>query len=236
MRNHSVMLDHPIGDPTGGVRAGGRVFQDPVTAIVAGGAMLGGTILQSNAAGRAQKRAQQSTDRANELQAEQFQQVREDNKPLLDMRNALLPRIQSMAQQDVGMTPDQVMAEPGYQFGLNQGLRDIQSTAAAKGGLYSGSTLRALGRFNQDYATTKYNDAFNRQQTQVGNAFNRVNTAAGLGQAGVSQTQQAGQNYAANVGQNLLNNANFQGAAGMAKANAWGNLLNRGSSYFMGGM
>ena len=41
MRNHSFEMDHPIGDPMGGVRAGGRIYQDPVTAAVAGGAALG---------------------------------------------------------------------------------------------------------------------------------------------------------------------------------------------------
>ena len=236
MRNHSFMHDHALGDPFGGVRAGGRVFQDPVTAVVVGGAAaLGGAALQSNAARKAGKDAAAATDRANQLQQEQFYQTREDNMPLMDLRNALLPRIQSMALQDVGVTPSQVMAEPGYQFGLSDGLKGVQNTAAARGGLYSGATLKALNRYNSDYATTKFNDAFNRQQTQFGNQFNRLTGAAGMGQAGVNQINAAGQTMAGNVGNNILSNANFQGAAGMSQANAWGNLLNRGSSYMPGG-
>ena len=133
-------------------------------------------------------------------------------------------------------TAAEVMAEPGYQFGLSEGLKGVQNTAAARGGLYSGATLKALNRYNSDYATTKFNDAFNRQQTQFGNQFNRLTGAAGMGQAGVNQINAAGQTMAGNVGNNLLSNANFQGASRMAQANAWGNLLNRGSSYFMGGM
>lgn len=204
-------------------------------AIVAGGLMLGSTIAQSNAAGRAADKAANATDRANQLQSDQFWQTREDNLPLMDLRNALLPRIQSLAQQDSGITPQEVLSDPGYQFGMDQGMRALQGSAAARGGLYSGATMKALNKFGNDYATTKFGDVFNRKQTVIGNNFNRAMGAAGMGQAGVQQTQQAGTNYANNVGQNLLSNANFQGAAGMAQANAWGNLLNRGSSYMMGG-
>lgn len=204
--------------------------------VLAAGALLGGAALQSNAARKAGKDAARATDNANQLQQEQFYQTREDNMPLMDLRNALLPRIQSMALQDVGATPSQVMAEPGYQFGLSEGLKGVQNTAAARGGLYSGATLKALNRYSSDYATTKFNDAFNRQQTQFGNQFNRLTAGANMGQIGVNQANSAGQNMANNVGNNLLSNANFQGASRMAQANAWGNLLNRGSSYFMGGM
>jgi hypothetical protein len=205
-------------------------------AIIAGGLMLGSSVIQSNAAGRAADKAANATDRANQLQSDQFWQTREDNLPLMDLRNALLPRLQDLAQQDTTVTAADVSNDPGYQFGLNERQRLAQNSFAAGNGLYRGSTAKALGRDAQDYGMTRYNDIFNRKQTAVGNAFNRTSTAAGLGQSGVQQTQQAGQNMANNVGQNLLSNANFQGAAGMSQANAWGNLLNRGSSYFMGGM
>lgn len=191
------------------------------------------TKLQSDAAGRAAKRAQQSTDSANQMQQDQFYQTREDNLPLMDMRNSLLPRLQDLAKQDTTVTAADVSNDPGYQFGLNERQRLMQNSFAAGNGLYRGSTAKTLGRDAQDYGMTRYNDIFNRKQTAVGNAFNRTSTAAGLGQSGVQQTQQAGQNMANNVGQNLLSNANFQGAAGMSQANAWGNLLNRGSSYGM---
>ena len=205
-------------------------------AIIAGGLMLGSSVIQSNAAGRAADKAANATDRANQLQSDQFWQTREDNLPLMDLRNALLPRLKDLAQQDTTVTAADVSNDPGYQFGLNERQRLAQNSFAAGNGLYRGSTAKALGRDAQDYGMTRYNDIFNRKQTAVGNAFNRTSTAAGLGQSGVQQTQQAGQNMANNVGQNLLSNANFQGAAGMSQANAWGNLLNRGSSYFRGGM
>lgn len=205
-----------------------------VAAAVVGTAVVG-TVVQNNAAGRAAKRAENATRDANAMQYEQFQQTREDNMPLMDLRNSLLPNIKTTALQDSSVTPQEVMSDPGYQFGLSQGQKAIQGTAAARGGLYSGRTLQALNQFGNDYGTTKFGDVFNRKQTAIGNNFNRLMGAAGMGQAGVLQTQQAGANYANNAGGNMLNNANFQNAAGMAQANNWGNLLNRGSSYATGG-
>lgn len=204
-------------------------------AAVVAAAVVTSAVIQSNAQKRAADKAASATRDANQLQKDQYWQTREDNLPLMDLRNTLLPRIQELAQQDSGATPQEVLSDPGYQFGMDQGTRALQGSAAARGGLYSGATMKALNKFGNDYATTKFGDVFNRKQTAIGNNFNRAMGAAGMGQAGVQQTQHAGSNYANNVGQNLLSNANFQGAAGMAQANAWGNLLNRGSSYFIGG-
>lgn len=41
---------------------------------------------------------------------------------------------------------------PGYQFGLNEGAKTVQASAAARGGLNSGATLKALTKFGNDYA------------------------------------------------------------------------------------
>ena len=50
----------------------------------------------------------------------------------------------------------------GYQFGLKNGMDAITGSAAAKGLLNSGSAMKALNRFGQDYASTKFNDYFNQ--------------------------------------------------------------------------
>lgn len=41
---------------------------------------------------------------------------------------------------------------PGYQFGLDEGAKTVQASAAARGGLNSGATLKALTKFGNDYA------------------------------------------------------------------------------------
>jgi hypothetical protein len=83
-------------------------------------------------------------------------------------------------------------SDPGYQFQEQQGQNALARSAAASGLTGSGGTLKAAMRYNQDYANTAYNNAFNQYQTQNTNTFNRLSTVMGMG-------QQAGE-YAGNVG------------------------------------
>lgn len=92
-------------------------------------------------------------------------------------------------------------ADPGYAFQLQQGNQALQNSAAAGSGALSGAALKDLLKYNQDYAGTAYNDAFNRYQTQQGNIFSRLssiltlgqNAAAGVGAQGTQLAGQAGQ-------------------------------------------
>jgi len=52
--------------------------------------------------------------------------------------------------------------DPGYAFRLKQGLGAMQSSAAAKGFLRTGATVKDLGNYAQDYASQEYGNVFNR--------------------------------------------------------------------------
>src|SRR5262249_49173751 len=52
--------------------------------------------------------------------------------------------------------------DPGYQFRLNEGMKALQNSAAASGGLLSGPTLKALTNYSQGAASQEYANAFNR--------------------------------------------------------------------------
>lgn len=78
---------------------------------------------------------------------------------------------------------------PSYQFRKQQGMDGIQGSAAARGGLQSGGTLKALNNYNSDLASQEYatahnqylqNEGLNQNQAQIG--FNQY-----LGQAGLQQ-------------------------------------------------
>lgn len=71
----------------------------------------------------------------------------------------------------------------GHQFQLGEGMRAITGSAAAKGLLNSGATLKALNRFGQNLGAT----TFNNYLGQLGNVANRGLQAGGLiGGAGSS--------------------------------------------------
>jgi hypothetical protein len=204
-------------------------------------ATLTSAAIGANASSKASKGQQKSADAATAEQARQFDLTREDQAPYQEAGVNALQRLTGFV--DPSMEHYDVMNEPGYQFGLEQGMDGIQNTAAARGGLYSGATLKGLSRYANDYASTKYNDAWNRMQSDAGNRWGRMSALAGIGQSATNQVGAAGANYANAMGNIGMSNANAQGAAGMQRANIWGNALGQlgsmagrnGGSWFGGG-
>jgi hypothetical protein len=170
---------------------------------------------QGDAAGYAARSQADAAAASTKLQRDQFDQTRADNAPLLGARNDALSQIQNLLKNPNGITND-----PGYQFGVDQGTRALNSGAASRGMTYSGAAGKALTRFGNDYAGTKL-DA----------SYNRLSNLAGMGQVGANNNQQAGMNYANNAGNNMIGAANAGGAAAMSGARGWGNALNSVSAY-----
>ena len=196
-------------------------------------AVVGGAV-QAASASKASYAQRKAAADANATQQDQYNQTREDQAPYRALASEVgLPGIRNfLSSNNNQITADQVMADPGYQFGLAQGNKNIQGSAAARGVLYSGATQRALSRFGSDYATSRFNDTYNRMETGRTNQFNRLATAAGIGQTANNQVAGAGQNYANNVSGNLIGAGNAQGASSIAQGNAWGNALNQGVSSY----
>lgn len=125
--------------------------------------------------------------------------------------------------------------DPGYQFRLNQGMNQLQNSAAARGDLLSGNTLQALDQFNQDYASNEYGNVYNRALQNYGanlagtNAtFSRLMGAGGMGLNAASGMNAANSLYDEIYGNamNMSNQAGAAKAAGiMGSNNAWMNAL-----------
>lgn len=192
----------------------------------AGAAVVGGAIASRGARSAAQGQAD-AARYATDEQRRQYDLTREDWRPYRERGYEALQDLAGLRGQEPSTSAADVMRDPGYQFGLQQGRNALEGSAAASGGLYSGQALKELMQYGNDYGTTKFNDAFNRQQTAFGNRWNRLAGLAGIGQAATSQTTAAGQNYANNVGNIAMGNANAQGAARMAQGNIWGSTFNQ---------
>jgi hypothetical protein len=116
------------------------------------------------------------------------------------------PQFGSMAKS-FGM--DQFNADPGYAFRMSEGMKAIERSAAAKGGLLSGTTLKGITRFGQDTASNEYQNAFNRYQVERQARLNPLQSLMGAGQTSAGTlTQASGQ-----LGQGLGQAAVAQGAA-----------------------
>lgn len=116
--------------------------------------------------------------------------------------------------------------DPGYQWRMDQGIQGLDRSASARGLLFSGGELKALDRYNQEFASNEYNNAFNRFNIQGTNRFNRLASLAGLGQTAQGQVGMFGMNAANQMGQNYLGMGNAAAAGYIANGNANTNSIN----------
>jgi hypothetical protein len=133
---------------------------------------------------------------------------------------------QGAATPGVSMTQEQAFDRfrntPGYQFGLNEGVRTLDSSAAAAGGLFSGKAAKALTKFGQDYA----------DQQGYRPYMNSLASLAGIGQTATNQNASLGQSAAGGIGNAYIAGGNAAVNAGNARASGllnnaqnWGNTL-----------
>jgi hypothetical protein len=125
-------------------------------------------------------------------------------------------------------------ADPGYGFRLSEGQKALDRQAAARGGLISGSALKAATRFGQEMGSQEYTNAYNRYQTNRANQLAPLGSLVSSGQAAASNTGAAAGNYGAGAGANITSAgaANAAGQVGSINAltNALGSYLNYSSS------
>jgi hypothetical protein len=126
-------------------------------------------------------------------------------------------------------------ADPGYGFRMSEGMKAIERSAAARGGLLSGATLKGITRFGQDTATAEYQNAFNRYQVNRANQLNPLQSLMGGGQSSANLLS----NAAGQTGQGLAGSAMAGGQATasgyMNMANALNQGLSTGANLYMQG-
>ena len=66
------------------------------------------------------------------------------------------------AVEALGGGLERFMNDPAFQFRLAEGQKAIERSAAARGGLVSGRTLKDVTRFSQGLASEEFGQAFNR--------------------------------------------------------------------------
>lgn len=185
-----------------------------VAAAIATSAVVG-----AYSANKAASKQADAANRATDVQNAQYQLTREDQMPWLEAgRNALTKLIPLTNYEKFDMNKFQ--ADPGYAFRLGEGMKAIERSAAARGGLLSGRTGKALERFGQDYGSQEYQNAFNRYQAERAAQLQPLQSLAGLGQSSANQVGAAGANYASNVGNLMTSGAAAQAAGNVGMANA----------------
>ncbi len=246
MRNHTALLDHPIGFAA----RDGRHF-DPMTALIVGGSTLAGSLISSNAAKSAGNTQADAARYGADLQSQNLTQTRESLQPFIntgyDAQNSLRSLLGIGANDGSGtfgslMKPFNAdtweqWKDPGYDFQLQQGQQALQNSQAAKDGVLSGAALKDMIGFNQGMASGAYQNAFSRYMSQNDATYNRLadllkvgeNASAGVGNTGAQVTS--------NIANTLTSGANAQAAGAVGSANAWSSGMNNiGSMYMLNNM
>jgi len=241
---------------------------------------LAGGAIQSGAQDRATQAQALASKNALNFQNKQWQTSQTQMQPYMQAGTGALTNMQRVAGEagninpaaDAGYKPltglsspgqfsfstSGATADPSYTWRLNQGLNAVNSSAAARGGFFSGNTGQALmdygqgaasqeyqnqfGRYNQmlsnymgqeGFNADQYNQAYGRQMGMNQNQANQWGNIAGMGQNAVNQSGAAGQNYASNAGNIGMNQANNAAAGYQNQGNIWGGVLSNASNQFM---
>lgn len=220
------------------------------TAVI-GSAVIGGVMgnksagIQADSANRASDLQAQAASEATALQKEMWQRQLADQAPWQAAGANALGKMQGYAapsQFKFGANEFNAGQDPGYAFRLKEGMKALEGTAAARGGLLSGNAMRAAVSYGQEMGSQEYQNAFSRAVTGY-NAnrssedagYNRLAGLAGVGQTSTQQIGAAGQNFANAAGNNMMTSGANAGNAVMAAGNArassyqgWGNALGTG--------
>lgn len=173
-----------------------------IGALVAGSLASG--VIGAASSNKAVKAQTQAADKSSATQRYIFDKSVALTEPQRQIGTNAMNALASMyglAKAPKGFTGFQ--ADPAYQFRLGQGNQAMDRAASARGMRMGGATMKAASDYNQGMASQEY-----------GNYLSRLGTLAGYGQQATGQQISAGQNYGANVSNNLM-------AAGQARASGY---------------
>jgi hypothetical protein len=193
------------------------------------GAVVGSSLLGASASKSAASTQAASTDRAADLQYQQWRESVGLQEPWRQAGMTALNKLVPLATEYTPFGMDQFQADPGYGFRMSEGMKALERSAAAKGGLLSGATLKGIQRYGQDLGSQEYQNAFNRYQTERASRLQPLQSLAGVGQTAANTLGQAGQTMAGNVG-NLMTSGAAASAAGQVGA---ANALTGGLSTYL---
>ncbi len=205
-------------------------------AIAAGGSIVSG-IMGANAASDAARAQLRGVKDSNAVQERMFNKQVELQEPFrqsgMSAQNRLMDLLglsDRTGAADYGMDAksfgmDQFRADPGYGFRLQEGLKALDRSAAARGGLLSGAQLRGVTEFGQNMGSQEYQNAFNRFYTERANRMNPLQSLMGAGQTSANTLTNAAGQFGTAMGNNAIAAGNARASGYVGQANAWNQAI-----------
>lgn len=198
------------------------------------GAVVVSSAIGANASSRAAKTQAGAADRAAEGQERMFERQVELSEPWRKAGETALNKLVPLATEYTPFGMQQFQADPGYGFRMAEGMKALERSAAARGGLLSGGALKATQRFGQDLASQEYQNAFNRYQAERQARLAPLQSLAGVGQTTAQQIGEAGMRTAQNVGETQMSGAAARASGYVGGANALSQGLGTYLNYSQG--
>jgi hypothetical protein len=198
---------------------------------IIGAALVGSAAIGSAASSSASRAQERAAREGTAAQERMFNRQVELQEPFRQVGVNALPELVAASRYEP-FTMAKFQADPGYAFRLKEGLRALESSAAARGGLLSGNQMRGVTQFGQELGSQEFTNAFNRYQAERAARLNPLQSLTGMGQTTAQnlagQAGQFGQAQAANAA--ALGNIRASGY--MNTANALTNALGQGVNYY----
>lgn len=208
-----------------------------IAAGVSAAASLAGGAMASSAAKKAAKTQEQAAKDATAAQQRMFEEQKALQEPF---RQGGLTAQQEIMQL-LGIGGDKTAAgygslgkafgqtdfeqDPGYAFRQSEGMKALERSAAARGNLLSGSTLKGVQRFGQDLASQEYQNAFNRYQVERSAKLNPLQSLMGSGQSAANVVTGAAGQMGQNEASNIYNAGQARASGYIGSTNALTNAL-----------
>lgn len=157
--------------------------------------------IQASAARDSARIQRQIAEQQMALEREQFNRQVELQQPWHTAGKNALAQLVPLASNYTPFGMEQFQADPGYSFRMDEGMKALERSAAARGGLLSGGMLKGIERFSQGLASDEYTNAFNRYQAERTARLAPLQSLAGVGQTSAGQIGQAGQAMTSGIGQ-----------------------------------
>jgi hypothetical protein len=218
---------------------------DPVTGTIAAVATVGSSLIGSKASRDASSAQQQAAAQASDVQRDIFERQVELQAPFREAglagQNRLMellgiggtagaPGYGKYATAEFGA--DKFKTDPSYAFRMSEGMKALERSAAARGGLMSGATLKGIQRYGQDLASTEYQNAFNRYQAERTGTLNPYQALAGVAQSSANTLGQQAGALGQSLGSNIIGAGNAQASGYMGQANAITGGLGQGINFY----
>lgn len=203
-------------------------------------AVVGSAVVGAVASDKASDKAEDAANRQMDLERENNARTQELQEPFrqggmtAQNRMLLLLGLRQPGQGDNAadagrygrdFSMSDFEADPGYSFRLSEGMKALQRTAAARGGLLSGSTLKGATRFGQESASQEYQNAFNRYQINRSNQIQPLQSLMGAGQSATNTLTGANDRFTNNMGEAIGAGANARSSGYINVANAFNSGL-----------